>query len=109
MAVALFQIAEDRIQKIDPRTGRILGTIPAPVAAKTRPDLGRRHVVVAVSGAEKSIRSTLETGAILRTIESNRFVTGVTWVEGDLWHGTGKPKRVNCAASIHTRARSSKA
>lgn len=27
------------------------------------------------------------TGAILRTIESNRFVTGVTWVEGELWHG----------------------
>jgi len=27
-------------------------------------------------------------GAILRTIESNRFVTGVTWVEGALWHGT---------------------
>lgn len=25
---------------------------------------------------------------ILRTIESNRFVTGVTWVDGDLWHGT---------------------
>jgi glutamine cyclotransferase len=29
-----------------------------------------------------------ETGAILRTIESNRFVTGVTWLEGELWHGT---------------------
>ena len=29
-----------------------------------------------------------ETGAILRTLESNRFVTGVTWVEGQLWHGT---------------------
>ena len=28
------------------------------------------------------------TGAIKRTIESNRFVTGVTWVEGELWHGT---------------------
>ena len=28
------------------------------------------------------------TGAILRTIESNRFVTGVTWIDGDLWHGT---------------------
>jgi sugar lactone lactonase YvrE len=25
---------------------------------------------------------------VLRTLESNRFVTGVTWVEGDLWHGT---------------------
>ncbi len=29
-----------------------------------------------------------ETGAIIRTIESNRFVTGVTWVDGELWHGT---------------------
>lgn len=25
---------------------------------------------------------------MLRSIESNRFVTGVTWVEGQLWHGT---------------------
>jgi glutamine cyclotransferase len=29
-----------------------------------------------------------ETGAILRTIECNRVVTGVTWIDGDLWHGT---------------------
>lgn len=29
-----------------------------------------------------------ETGAVVRTIESNRFVTGVTWVDGELWHGT---------------------
>jgi len=29
-----------------------------------------------------------KTGAIMRTIESNRFVTGVTWVDGELWHGT---------------------
>jgi outer membrane protein assembly factor BamB len=29
-----------------------------------------------------------DTGAILRTIQSSRFVTGVTWADGDLWHGT---------------------
>jgi glutamine cyclotransferase len=29
-----------------------------------------------------------QTGEVLRTIESKRFVTGVTWVEGELWHGT---------------------
>jgi glutamine cyclotransferase len=29
-----------------------------------------------------------KTGAILRSIDSNRFVTGVTWVDGELWHGT---------------------
>ena len=26
----LYQLAEDRIQKIDPKTGRVLATIPAP-------------------------------------------------------------------------------
>jgi hypothetical protein len=29
-----------------------------------------------------------ETGKVLRTIQSNRFVTDVTWVDGELWHGT---------------------
>src|SRR6266513_4249658 len=29
-----------------------------------------------------------QTWAILRTIESNRFVTGVTWIDGELCHGT---------------------
>ena len=29
-----------------------------------------------------------DTGAVLRTLQSNRFVTGVTWVDGQLWHGT---------------------
>jgi hypothetical protein len=28
--VSTFQIAEDRIQKIDPQSGRVLGTISAP-------------------------------------------------------------------------------
>ena len=28
------------------------------------------------------------TGRVLRTIDSNRFVTGVTWVDGELWHAT---------------------
>ena len=27
-------------------------------------------------------------GAVLRTLESDRFVTGVSWVDGELWHGT---------------------
>jgi streptogramin lyase len=31
-----------------------------------------------------------DTGAILRTIESNRFVTGVTWVDGEMWHATSE-------------------
>jgi glutamine cyclotransferase len=85
----LFQIAEDRIQKIDPHTGRILGTIPAPGGGN---DSGltwaEGTLWVGQYQARKIHQIDPENGAILRTIESNRFVTGVTWVEGDLWHGT---------------------
>jgi glutamine cyclotransferase len=85
----LFQIAEDRIQKIDPDTGRVLGTIPAPGGGG---DSGlawaEGTLWVGESRARKIHQIDPETGAILRTIESNRFVTGVTWVDGELWHGT---------------------
>jgi hypothetical protein len=37
-------------------------------------------------GADRQVDP--HTGAILRTLESNRFVTGVTWIDGALWHGT---------------------
>ena len=50
-----------------------------------------------------------DTGAILRTIESNRFVTGVTWVDGELWHATWEGERAICATSIRKRARCSRA
>ena len=34
-----------------------------------------------------------ESGAVLRTLASDRHVTGVTWVEGELWHGTWEDER----------------
>ena len=85
----LFQIAEDRIQKIDPKSGRVLSTIPAPGGGK---DSGltwaEGTLWVGQYQARQIHQIDPDTGAILRTIESNRFVTGVTWVDGELWHGT---------------------
>jgi len=85
----LFQLAEDRIQKIDPATGRVLATIPAPGGGG---DSGLAWAEGTLWVGEYRNRKIHqidpETGAILRTIESNRFVTGVTWVDGELWHGT---------------------
>jgi glutamine cyclotransferase len=85
----LFQIAEDRIQKIDPGTGSVLATIPAPGGGG---DSGlawaEGTLWVGQHRARRIHQIDPETGAILRTIESDRFVTGVTWVDGDLWHGT---------------------
>jgi glutamine cyclotransferase len=85
----LFQIAEDRIQKIDPASGRVLATIPAPGGGG---DSGlawaEGSLWVGQYRARKIHQIDPETGAILRTIDSNRFVTGVTWVDSELWYGT---------------------
>jgi glutamine cyclotransferase len=84
-----FQIAENRIQKIDPRTGQVLATIPAPGGGG---DSGlawaEGTLWVGQYRNRKIYQVDPETGAILRTIESNRFVTGVSWVDGELWHAT---------------------
>ena len=85
----LFQIAEDRIQKIDPASGRVLATIPAPGAGG---DSGLAWAEGALWVGQyhdrKIVQVDPQTGAVLRTIESNRFVTGVSWVDGELWHAT---------------------
>jgi glutamine cyclotransferase len=85
----LYQISEDRIQKIDPESGRVLATIPAPGGGR---DSGlawaEGTLWVGQYRARKIHQIDPETGTVLRTIESNRFVTGVTWVDGELWHGT---------------------
>ncbi len=84
-----YQLAEDRIQKIDATTGRVLATIPAPGGGG---DSGlawaEGTLWVGHYRSRKIFEIDPDTGNILRTIESNRFVTGVTWVDGELWHAT---------------------
>ena len=85
----LFQIAEDRIQKIDPKTGEVISTIPAPGnGGDSGLAWAEGALWVGQHRGRKIHQIDPETGAILRTIESNRFVTGVTWVDGELWHAT---------------------
>jgi glutamine cyclotransferase len=85
----LYQIAEARIDKIDPATGHVLASIPAPGHGS---DSGlawaEGSLWVGQYRDRKIHQIDPESGAILRTIETNRFVTGVTWVDGELWHGT---------------------
>jgi glutamine cyclotransferase len=85
----LFQLAENRIQKIDPKSGRVVATLPAPGGGS---DSGltwaEGTLWVGNHRGRKIHQIDPENGTILRTIESNRFVTGVTWVDGELWHGT---------------------
>ncbi|GLQ93691.1 PQQ-binding-like beta-propeller repeat protein [Dyella acidisoli] len=85
----LFQIAEDRIQKIDPETGRVLASIPAPGSGGDSGLAWAEGSLWVGEYRERKIhRIDPDTGAILNTIQFNRFVTGVTWSDGELWHAT---------------------
>jgi len=85
----LYQIAEARIDKIDPATGAVVASIPAPGQGR---DSGLAWAEGSLWVGQYRDRRIYQidpaTGAVKRTIESNRFVTGVTWVDGELWHGT---------------------
>jgi outer membrane protein assembly factor BamB len=85
----LYQLAADRIQRIDPRTGRVLSTIPAPGGSGSSGLAWAEGTLWVGQYRDRKIHQIdPDTGEVLRTIESNRFVTGVTWVDGELWHGT---------------------
>ncbi len=85
----LFQIAESRIQKIDPATGEVLGSIAAPGGGGDSGLAWAEGTLWVGQYRERRIHQVdPETGKILRTIQSNRFVTGVTWLDGELWHAT---------------------
>jgi glutamine cyclotransferase len=85
----LFQIAEECIQKIDPKSGRVLATIPAPGGGGDSGLAWAEGSLWVGQYRERKIHQIdPQTGAILRTIACSRFVTGVTWVDGELWHGT---------------------
>ncbi len=85
----LYQIGQGMIQKVEPATGRIVSTIPAPGDGDAAGlAWGEGTLWVGQHRGRKIHQVDPETGAVLRTIESNRFVTGVTWLGEELWHAT---------------------
>jgi glutamine cyclotransferase len=85
----LYQIADARIQKIDPTTGEVLGSIPAPAGGGDSGLAWAEGALWVGHYRERKIHKVNpETGKVLATIQSNRFVTGVTWLDGELWHAT---------------------
>lgn len=86
----LYQIGENKIRKVDPKTGAVVATLPVPGDANDNTgltwDAGTLWVGQYKGRAIHQIDAT--TGKVLKTLRSDRFVTGVSFVDGDLWHGT---------------------
>ncbi|GAB3629282.1 glutamine cyclotransferase [Pandoraea terrae] len=85
----LYQIADARIDKIDPATGEVVASIPTPGhGSDSGLTWAEGSLWVGQYRDRKIHQIDPATGRVIRSIESNRFVTGVTWVDGELWHGT---------------------
>jgi outer membrane protein assembly factor BamB len=84
----LWQIVGLEIQKLDPRTGRVLATLPAPSAQSSGLAYADGSLWVGEYRGKKIHKVSARTGEVEKTLESDQFVTGVTFADGDLWHAT---------------------
>lgn len=91
----LYQLAHDEILVVDPESGRIVRKLPAPGKGE---DSGMAwsdgFLWIGQYYGAKIHKVCAKTGEIVKTLTSDRFVTGVTFADGSLWHATmqdGKP------------------
>jgi outer membrane protein assembly factor BamB len=96
----LWQAAGERIQKIDPRTGSVLATIPAPDDDVSGLTWAEGALWAGAYRGRKIRKLDPATGEVLKTLSSDRLVTGVTWVDGELWHGTMEGGREDVNADL---------
>jgi len=85
----LWQLSESRIDKIDPESGAVVATIPAPGdGGSSGMAYAEGSLWIGQYQDRRIVQVDPANGKVIRSIESNRFVTGVTWVDGELWHAT---------------------
>lgn len=99
----LYQLAQGEILVIQPEDGQIVRRFPAPGKGQ---DSGMAwadgHLWVGQYYGSKIHKVDAKTGALVKTLASDRFVTGVSCVDGALWHGVsedGKPCELRRLAS----------
>ncbi|KCB52208.1 hypothetical protein L537_2153 [Bordetella hinzii 1277] len=85
----LYQIGGDVIQKIDMASGQVVARLPLPGSGYSGLAWGEGSLWVGHWRECLIHEIDPANGAVLRTLRSDRFVTGVTWARDQLWHGVG--------------------
>jgi hypothetical protein len=89
-----YQIAGGKIQKVDPATGAVLAIVPAPADADYAGLTWAEGALwVGLYKGRRILKIDPETGRVLRTVQSDRLVTGVTFAQHELWHGAVEAER----------------
>ncbi|MDB4973509.1 MAG: WD40-like repeat protein [Myxococcaceae bacterium] len=83
----LYQLAGEVILVLDPEEGRIVRRLPAPNRGENSGMAwSDGYLWVGQYRAAKIHKLDAQTGELLKTLSSDRFVTGVSCVDGALWH-----------------------
>ena len=86
---SLYPLAGERILVVRPSDGRVLREIPAPSKGKdSGMAYGDGYLWVGAYKEAKIHQVDPKTGEIVKTLSSDRFVTGVSCIDGALWHAT---------------------
>jgi outer membrane protein assembly factor BamB len=91
----IYQLAADEIVVIQPADGRIVRKLPAP-GNGTNSGMAWADGYLWIGQFRESRIQKVDpkTGEVVKTLTSDRFVTGVSFTDGALWHGAsndGKP------------------
>jgi streptogramin lyase len=90
----LYQLAGGEILVVRPSDGRVLRKMPAPGKGG---DAGMAwadgYLWVGQFRASKIHQIDAKTGEIKKTLSSDRFITGVSCVDGAVWHGASDDKQ----------------
>jgi hypothetical protein len=91
----LYQLAKGEILVIDPADGRVVRRLRAPADGHASGMAWADGYLFIGQFRESRIHKVdAKTGEVVKTLTSDRFVTGVSCIDGALWHGAsedGKP------------------
>jgi glutamine cyclotransferase len=84
-----YQLYEGRVKKIDRESGKVIATLPTPeLAGASGLAWAEGSLWVGLFADRKIVELDPVTGKILSEVVSDRFVTGVSFCDGELWHAT---------------------
>lgn len=108
----LYQLAKGEILVLDPSDGRVVRRFRAPADGLSSGMAWADGYLFIGQFREARIHKVdAKTGEVVKTLTSDRFVTGVSWVDGALWHGAsndGKPcelRRVGADGAVEESLR----
>ncbi len=89
-----YQLDKGRIRKLDPRSGQVVSTIPTPdLPGASGMAWAEGSLWVGHFADRKILELDPQTGKVLSEVVSDRFVTGVSFCDGELWHATQENER----------------